>query len=75
MENPPSVLLLLVVYLCYILVGVVFNLLNRICRLKKSGEPFCARDRYAKSLTATSSIHCKQIIKTVALSKKRILNV
>ena len=35
----------------------------------QSEEPFCARDRYTKSLTATSSIHCKQIIKTVVLSE------
>ena len=58
----------------YILVGVVFNLLNRICRLKKKIIIFCARDPYSKSLTATSSIRCKQIIKTVVLSEKRILN-
>ena len=55
----------------YILVGVVFDLLNRICRLKKkSEETFCVRDRYDKSATATSFIQCKQIIKTVVFSEK-----
>ena len=53
-----------------ILVGVVFNLLNRICHLKKSEETLCVKDRYTKSPKATSFIQYKQIIKTVVLSKK-----
>ena len=48
----------------------VFDLLNRICRLKKSEETFCVRDRYTNSPTATSFIQCKTIIKTVGLSEK-----
>ena len=43
---------------------------NRICDLNKSEEKFCATDRYTKSPTITSFIQCKQIIKSVALSKK-----
>ena len=54
----------------HILVGVVFDLLNRIYRLKKPEETFCVRDRYTKSATATSFIQCNQIIKTVVLSEK-----
>ena len=57
------------------LIGVVFNLFNRICLLKKSEETFCKRNRYTKSLTATLSIQCKQIIKTVVLNEKLILNI
>ena len=57
-------------FIC-ILVGVVFNLLNRIYAvLKQSEERFCARVRYTKSLTATSYIQCKQSIKTVVLKVK-----
>ena len=36
----------------------------------KSEDTFCARDRYTKSLTATSSIQCQKIIKIVVLSEK-----
>ena len=64
--------LMLILYLfliSIILVGVVFNLLNRIYFFK-SEETFCVRDRYTKSATATSFIQCKQIIKTVVLSEK-----
>ena len=54
-----------------ILVGVVFDLLNRICRLKKQSEDtFCVRDRYTKSAKATSFIQCKQIIKTVVFNEQ-----
>ena len=59
----------MIVLFSYILVGVVFDLLNRICRLKKFEETFCIRDRYTKSAKATSFIQCKQI-KTVVLSEK-----
>ena len=37
---------------------------------KKSEETFNARDRCIKSLTATSPIHCKKMIKTAVLSEK-----
>ena len=64
-----GVLVCLLIYL-YILVGVVFDLLNRICRLKKSEETFCVRDRYTKSAKATSFSQCKKNIQTVVLSEK-----
>ena len=38
--------------------------------IDNSEEPFCIRDRYTKSPTATSFIQCKQVIKTVVLCEK-----
>ena len=54
----------------HILIGAVFDLLNRICRLKKYEETFCVRDRYTISPTATSFIQSRQVIKTDVLSEK-----